>query len=1540
MSDVPKRSLTSSPAISPSLIPSDVPDINLPFGPPPAELVEMETATSGIPKEQRRRIRTLADNANRVRPRSLLNAAICWHEAGRLLSRAGREAEAWVCYSRALVIFPDYKPALSALRRLARRAGATDVLVRLLEAHIDRTTQPAEIAALHSEYAVTELRRGRPGVPMDALREACDAWPEALVPNLLKVGVSVRQGDEEELVDTLTILADRWPEPTVAQELHLIVALLEERLGRLDTALERLDTQASEATLSAAGKWARVRLCLRLDRPEEATKCVDELLEEIDSPVIRSALKRQAAAVNSLVSNDHSEEIDVGAMSTRGDDASDPVWDLAFLAAARTENRARAAVAADRLAQTAVSPSLKEALAVSAILNRWTLGATPDRLDEAINPDSAVGRALVSFLALAPTENETEREQSGGPSPVSVELQEALGGRDWSAVSRVLSSLRERSADERDRWALAVAEAAVFIEHLDRPNDALDMLRGETDRLNRPPLPALLRACDSRGESLAELAVSEAEDADNDEFKAWRFAWAGHHVESTDPHEAGRLFLRALELQPLLPLAIAGLGRTVSDRGVLAEAYINAAEVATEREERVQYLLLAAVYYLAQGAGSRATELFGEALELEPSDVTLHSTVLRLALSHQEAALPEYVQPVSDEPEISSGDLVAFGSLALELDPRMAVQWFQRAVDASGDDPIATVGLREALLRAGRGANVSEPLSARANDADSPIEAAEALARLAHVYRYHEDAPDAARRSLLELKEKLPGHRSTLIRLLIDAFANHGHGELPQLFESLAGTVADDDEAAALSSAAWRAAPTDLEGLRRVVERDSSALVEAARLEGITDDPAVRRAMLERLTEGTSKAAIHLSRLAGVHGELNDAEQALQFVSQARALRPHSIFDLHTAALYQRELGRYADLADTLEEVASNTPVDEYAVENLLAAAEIAHGKLEDRRRAARLYLAVVARDPENETAYRMSRELLDAAPGDAEETTREESSDETRRISISLLEARLKGISDPDEQRTLHLELARMLIKDGDDDERDRAKEHIARALEISPDDLASHRLIAEVHRDDEEWNDAIGHLVAAAHLAVEPDAGIEVFFTLGELYMDHTEHDDLAEKSFLKVLGWDRSHFQAMERLSDLYLRIGNHGRAAQALEHLIRLTEDPTKKVRKIVALARVLEEYLGRVKDAEKILGEARQLDPLAWEPVEALAKIFDRQGDNLALNIHLDAAMASQASLLIAEPERADVYSHIHRTLSMKREHSLASIAVEAMKLAGVPPSELPTAVGEARWEVGARVGDPIFDEYICPKAIPAGLREVMKAVEESLARVEGVSAKQVAGAQGKRLDRRCLLATTLSELASGFGVESLMAFVDSGPTIRIAPGSPATVVFPQVVADTDDTATVRFAVNYALEMIRLGLALATVLPETRLRSLVGAAVRLSIRDFSPTGIKAAAIEADVAKLREALPGRIVDQIRPFAFDCTDALGRATLGAELRDIGNRAGFVGAGSLTGAVTALRQINRTLTGPISKLPGVGAMMAFVFSRDHIELRTRMGI
>lgn len=1502
----PSSNSVNPGALSASLTPSTIPAEIAAIGPPPQSLVEMDATASRVDPALRERIRALAKGANAALRRSPIRAAACWHEAGRLLSRrAGRYAEAWTCHSRALAIYPDYKPARDAMRRLARLSGDRDTLSMIIDSQIGRPSNPCETACLLSEQAALEIEAGRHAEAMDSLRDATAIYREALVPALLKLSVAVNQTDDVELAESLEVLIDKWVDPAGAVGLKLILALFEERLGRLDWAASRLNEEDTEA-LSLAGLWARARQRLRLDRGEEAVADLTALASRVDDPSMRTALLRWGRAI-AVLSNSQTPDLP----SHRAPGETAEFADLDLLDALRQKDPVARHAALQRLLPQTRTESLGAAIAIARSVADWAAGDPPEALPLDIGPPSPGAGGLAALIGAEFPWEPSATLLSAEVDPSSL-LYASLSSRELGQAAGDLAELRERIADPQDRWALAVAEACVRLHSLEQPELALAALRGADMSPAREPFPSLLRLVDHSPIALAELVESQAELADSPQDKALLLAWAGRHREATDKERAREQYQRALVLDSTCLLALCGLERIGSGADELAKAWATAAD-STSLETSTSYLVRASYWHRLGGAHARAAVFLLKAHKAAQPDSGLWEMAFKAAATHMRSALSSHVLQAPPG-ELAPYERACLGSLALEIAPEQAAAWFSSALEGA-DDAIFALGHSEALFESGQADQLVTSLSKALQGAQGE-DAARIAARMALASKRQGMDNATLLRLLGEVAHRVPGHRPTGVKRAVTAALEHSASVLADALRSLATTSSDPTIASAVASAAWQVQPDDLPGLELASRLDEWNTLAHVELEAaLAGHPEERAAALDRILAMMPGAASYWLRLAEIHRGAGEQKAAMRAYQQAAKAAPGDPLPLLRLATFDETETSQVSL-DVLVQLARSCEAPTHQRELLRAAALAADEQPGERSLAGRLWAELLEASPENAEAFERALEI-------ATELGEQE-------LLCAVLKSRLRASLDPETERQLHIQLADPCLALHD---RGAAKEHLSRASELMINDIEAHRRLAELHREDGEWHAAIERLMTAARLVRGPDNGIPVFFALGELYMDHSPRVDLAEKSFLRVLGWEREHTPSLERLAELYHRGSHFGRAVQALEHLVRLASTPEDRVEKSLALADVLENEFERVDDAERVLVQAWEGAPADLRPIEELAKLSERRFDNLSLVVFVDRAIAAHLADPAALCGDPAALGRVARLYELRCQPAMTAIAVGARNIALGSGGEAP----EAEWHLGARIADPAYEELICPKALSASLRAVLRAVEEPVARALGVWVKQVDLGREVRLGRKDPLVVNVNYVSQLFQVDPPHVYTSLEPGLRLYPGSPAALVVPKaLVTGSSSPALATFVAVSAAYSLSHGLSLATVVPA----STLGAALSAVIQVIVPSATVPSEANAFSERIAEAMSGKVKAQIQPFAFDFQDDIGELDVPQLMREAADRAGLLGCGSLWNAVSALRLIYAMPDAPLGELPGYGALVAFCLSKAHLDLRESMGV
>ena len=212
--------------------------------------------------------------------------------------------------------------------------------------------------------------------------------------DLIKLVVAAGENDELELAEALQTLASTWGEQEGAADLQLMLALLEERLGRTSEALERLRALAGEDEFTSPALWAEARLCLRSGERGDAVGALDRLVGAISDPVMRGALARLRAALATLAVD---EPIAATGDQTEFDELT---WALSLVSALEAGDRGAEAHALGVAARTCLSPALVGAARGASILAARSEEREPQGVPPEVADAGPYAEALSAFLGV------------------------------------------------------------------------------------------------------------------------------------------------------------------------------------------------------------------------------------------------------------------------------------------------------------------------------------------------------------------------------------------------------------------------------------------------------------------------------------------------------------------------------------------------------------------------------------------------------------------------------------------------------------------------------------------------------------------------------------------------------------------------------------------------------------------------------------------------------------------------------------------------------------------------------------------------------------------------------------------------------------------------------------------------------------------------------------------------------------------------------------------------------------------------------------
>jgi hypothetical protein len=140
-------------------------------------------------------------------------------------------------------------------------------------------------------------------------------------------------------------------------------------------------------------------------------------------------------------------------------------------------------------------------------------------------------------------------------------------------------------------------------------------------------------------------------------------------------------------------------------------------------------------------------------------------------------------------------------------------------------------------------------------------------------------------------------------------------------------------------------------------------------------------------------------------------------------------------------------------------------------------------------------------------------------------------------------------------------------------------------------------------------------------------------------------------------------------------------------------------------------------------------------------------------------------------------------------------------------------------------------------------------------------------------------------------------------------------------------------------------------PPIELPAVVSAFLSLFASNWTPQGVDAKKLADAQGKLRQAMRGRLDDDVPVLALEVIGSLGNrvSQLGTAIHQWGNRAGLLAVGSPNAALRGLALVAGQLAGPpagpervkwVIRNPEARDLAVFSVSEAYAEARARLGI
>jgi tetratricopeptide (TPR) repeat protein len=1131
-----------------------------------------------------------------------------------------------------------------------------------------------------------------------------------------------------------------------------------------------------------------------------------------------------------------------------------------------------------------------------------------------------------------------------------------------------------RAADAVDEPGLAHAyrlRAARLLLRQGRVGEALAIVRAQLDALGGGDAAAtrwleqrILRQADG-AEPLRESLRAEAEalEATADPARVSALAYE-LGTSARDDDDAVAELRRALAVEPLDGAAAVELAaRLEGERRALElpNVWQTRLSAATGRAEAVALTLHLGAAQLEDAHDTAAAErAYRDAERLAPGNPSAREGLDRVARWSDDGGAQlqtlerELAEVESAEQRFALEMLIGEKLERAQLSPERAAERYRHALELRPHHPLARQALERAYKAARNHAALADLALAdlkEAPDSRAKVAAYERLAFIDGELRGDAQSALLGWESILEVdhahhvamrvleKHYLSERRWPELVALYEqmgltagdpAFAVAVHLDRARLRRRVAG-ASDEERAAAVDNDFRLALFKDRRSrpalrhayARARANRDLSQIadVAAALADAVADDARTAAVMLTRSAEALVELAGPLSAEDATEGTPDAVAAARARFEAAVARQPHlpALIGLADFALAK---GDWETATHAVERAAAAARDRAGRAHLFLLAGALAQDKLTDPPRAQALLRGALAIDPRSREAFsrleRLLHELRDFAQ------------------LAQLYQQRLEIETDGNRLMALHLMLARIARDELGD--RDRARAELKSVLQQDPSHPEALAALADLQFDDGQWAEAAETLIRRARAEKSRQALKDIFFKLGLIYSEHLPDSKRAVASFTRVLQVTPDDLVALDHLSKIYLKEWDWKGALQTTAKLAELEKEPKRKIAHLHRVAKIYEDGFKDARHALEALRRALELDPMYLASIGELAKFFDRQSDVQSMRVHLDRTSGRVRSLLDANPIDPGPYHSLCKIFQWRRAPDRAAVAAGVLEWLGSADAEEKALLGKlvARENYpGSALADPTLDETLFDARVPAGFRNLLRLLDEPLAKMFRADVKRLGVQRHEKLPRAGHpVRDVANRLAADLGVRDFDLYVTAAhPTALVVElTDPLSLVLGSKVVEGALELELRFLLGRCFKMIQSHMALPMRLTPEDLGLLVGGIVRQFVPDFVPAGFAEAQVVAEAGRMARVIPKKMQGELLPFALECaSESLDLRLIGPSLVHTANRAGLLACGLPGPSLTAVRRLADDAQ--------LRALLRFTVSDELAELRRQLG-
>ena len=1134
---------------------------------------------------------------------------------------------AFYSWSQAMDWAPAQAHVLGELERLGRGLGAWDVLIDLLDVHMERVEDAADRAHMQLRVArIYEQELHDPGAAIDRYVRVLDADP--LDANALAALDRLYQQEQhwEELTEVLGMRVEQALDPQERLELQLRQGMVYQEFlsGRAQDALRVYET----VLLEDPGNPRVIAALEAMFRQNQATDEVVPILEayytergeraklielyrgRLDFVVDGAARHKTFMLIAQLHEELGQGQEALGALS------------LALLEQPGDEVTANVL---DRLA----GEQGQWPLAAQAYFN--VLEQVELKEEWALQVYLRLARVIDQEMQM-PLEAEDAYKRALGYDPGQPVALAALDRiytqhESWEALAEILERRIQETVQDDELIDLRLRASRVYQEHVHDLDRAVTHLQ-ELLKIDPRHVPALGR--------LAQLYLTQGD---------WQelYEVLGAQVELTmdgqeqvqllgqmatlaqeqlgKPEQAAELLKRVIDIEPSNLEAIRQL------RGIYA-AESNWEELVGLLEDEIrltadpsQKLELQERLGIILGDHLdnevKAMDVWLDALRIQPDHFpaleALRSIYARRQEHHELADILDRMIAHPDlDPERQKALWIEQADLQGEFlsNPDRAIKAWQQVAALDGESELALESLERLYLEEARWSEAVDVLDAKLGRAQSQEERLELAGRIATLLRDQVmDEPRAAQyyEYVLEIDPYHTHAYQALEEIYQAQESEESTSQLVNLYITHAAVVQNPEE----RLDALRRAATAFE--ERASQPESALVVLLSALDAQTMEDEVLIGQIESLAERTGMWAevlehyrelltviehdtdqVTLHKLAGriCATKLEQLDDAVYHYQNALRLRPHSDdVLLNLERLYQR-LSSWPELAQVLAarlEVVDD-PVEKIELWRKLAEVQEVH--LDEPRAAIQAYDKLLGIDEADLIALEAQERLYERL--------------QEWDALIEVLRRKLGATFDRQEQVQIRYRIAQIHEQFLQDPEG--AIDVYHEILEEEPTHLESLEALERLYTGLGKWEQALDIYIKQLGVLFDPATQIDIYGKMAFIHEENFGQLEEAIDDYRQILTIDAANETAIQQLERLYYTVERWDDLVEVAEQHIRLDTDATMRVQLLAELAKVHRQKREDPHSAVEVLERLLKVDPRHIDSLRDLGQLYQETGN--------------------------------------------------------------------------------------------------------------------------------------------------------------------------------------------------------------------------------------------------------------------------------------------------------------------------------------------